>query len=645
MLKYEDIKRYLDLNGALPTTINVLSDGNAMLHPLRGDIAKRVKEIETVFSDEYPAFMKLNRPKESDAHKNYRKDIFKNTVLPLATRVANQYAQINVVEDYEVEWPMIEDQAKESLKSLCESKLFGGEELEDFFWSKWAYNILYDPNAIAVIMPIPTRSEMEPQTFKAMWVKSENVWQHRKNEFAVIQSEESNPIMDVYKKVAVPGIILYFFDRDSYVVAKQIGINSQTLTSVWDVSGYSVQVVDNQQVGVFSPPLHNCEGLPLVAAGYLVEKVAEGGKYEMLSSVLKPALPHLKKALQRDEDGEIIALHHSVPREWEYAPKACNECQGTGKVEEYNEEKDTSTTKVCPTCKGVGVQNMRNGLGVYQLTAPNVEGYDDQMKVVSLPTPPMGRIDGDTSGMEAFQKAFDTQITLAYRVLGMEYLNQIPVAQSGIAKAYDSREGAMNLVVAGKHGGEKLEWLFHSVERIVFGAVGGLQDQLPEIRTPKRFDIEGVETLGQRLKDAINGKFSAETIYTLQLKYLEAVAGKDSDEYRMYQLRKRIDPFWSLDFEALNFEQTQSFQFMDRQSDAFQKKNALIEMSKNFEMLVQDAVATNPQFWKLPIPKQREELIKLNESYVALRVDEFKIEPTQMQPGVKISSADQLKTL
>lgn len=643
MLKYEDIKRYLDRNGSLPTAIDTLSDGNAMLHPLRSDIANQVTEINAVFGDDYPSFMELNRPQEREAHKKYRKDIFKNTVRPLASRVANQYAQISVVEDYEVEWPQVEADAQRNLKLLCESKLFAGDELEDFFWSKWAHNILFDPNAVACIIPIPTQSETQTQQFKAMWIKSDNVWQHRKNQFAVLKSEETNPIMDTYNRVTVPGIILYFFDHESYVIAKQISVNSRELTSVWDVSGYQLTETELGIVPTFSPPLHLCEGLPIVTAGYLVEKVAEGGKYEMLSTILKPALPHLKKALQRDEDGEIIALHHSVPREWEYAPKKCGTCQGTGKITSYDEN-EVATEHKCPDCKGVGTRDVRNGLGVYQLTPPTVDSYDDQMRTISLPTPPMGRIDGDTAGMEAFQSAFDKQLTLAYRVLGMEHLNQVPVSQSGIAKAYDSREGEMNLVVAGKHGGEKLEWLFHSIERIVFAASGGLRDQLPQIRTPKRFDIEGVETLSKRLTDAIKNGFSPEVVYTLQLKYLEVVAGKDSDEYRMYQLRKRIDPYWSLDFEALNFEQTQAFQFMDKTSEAFQKKNALIELSKNFEMLVQDAVETTPNFWQLPTTAKRTKLIELNAQYMAVRTDNFEIAPVQIQPSVKLNKLDQLKS-
>lgn len=640
MLKYEDIKRYLDLNGALPSSIEILSDGNAMLHPLRADIVKQVNEIKEVFSDDYPSFMNINRPKESDAHKKYRKDIFKNSVASLAERVSNQYAQINIVEDYELEWSMGEDESP--FEQLCESKLFSGKSLEDFFWQKWAHNILVDPNAVAVIMPIPTQSETETQTFKAMWIRSENVWQNRINEFAVIKSEESNPIVDTYKKAMVEGAILYFFDQESYVVAKQKSINSSQLTSVWEVSGYQVIQSEFGAIESFKPPLHGCQGVPLVTAGYIIEKSANGGKYEMMRSVLKPALPHLKKALQRDEDGEIIALHHAVPREWEYAPKTCPTCQGAGKIDEYDED-DNKKTSTCPSCKGVGALNVRNGLGVYQLTAPTAEGYDDQMRVVSLPTPPMGRIEGDTTGMEAFQRAVDRHVTLAYRVLGMEHLNQVPLAQSGIAKAHDSREGEMNLVVAGSHAGKKLEWLFHSTERIVFGATGTKHD-LPQIRTPKRFDIEGVEVLSKRLQDAIANNFSAETIYTLQLKYLEVVAGKDSDEYRMYQLRKRIDPYWSLDFEALNFEQTQAFQFMDRTSDAFQKKNALIELSKNFEMLVQDAIGENPNFWTLGVSEQRTKLVGLNAQYVALRTDNFEIPQASMKAAVNASGdMNQLK--
>lgn len=104
MLNYEiHIKPYLILHGNLPGASDLLPDGTPMLHPFYGDILAQVKEIDEVFAKAQPPFMDLNRPKESKAHKDYRKAIFKNTVKPFLGRVTRQYEQIRVVEDYEVE--------------------------------------------------------------------------------------------------------------------------------------------------------------------------------------------------------------------------------------------------------------------------------------------------------------------------------------------------------------------------------------------------------------------------------------------------------------------------------------------------------------------------------------------------------------
>ncbi len=639
MLNYEiHIKPYLVLHGNLPGAKDLLPDGTPMLHPFYGEIAAQVKEIDEIFEKSQPPFMDLSRPKESKAHKDYRKAIFKNTVKPFLGRVTRQYEQIRVVEDYEVEWPLSDSEVPSgrNLRQLCESKLFSGDNVQDFFWSKWANAYLKDPNAAAVLLPPAQQSENELRSFRAMWVSSAKVWQCRKGEFAVIESEEKNIIKDTYNNVLFEGKILYFFDQDSYFVAKQIRVDSGRNTSNWEVSGRKIAVLDDGRIAeTFTATPHNCEGLPLVFAGHTVAKVYEGGRYEMLASILEDALPHLKKALQRDEDGEIVALHHAVPREWEYAPSPCPTCQGTGKVEEYDEDNNKLVTK-CTTCQGAGVQDTKNGIGTYLLRPPSVEGYDDQMRVVSLPTPPVGRLDGDTAAMEMFSKQFEQQVTLAYRALGMEHLNHIPLAQSGIAKSYDSREGEMNLVTAGTHAGAKLSWIISCTGQLVYGTLGGVKEQLPVIRTPKRLEIEGVDKLGERLNNAIQNKYSSETIYTLQLEYLRNVAGEKSDEFRMYQLRKRIDPYWSLNFEELNFEQAQLFNTMNRNGEAFQKKNQLIELSKNFELLVQEAVSEDADFWQKTPKEQREKLMMMNLAYVDMRTDNFEIQPMAVKGLVTV---------
>ena len=647
MLNYQlHIDPYIKLHGAVPSSTHLLGDGSKMLHPFYNEMWLQEYELDSVFQTTQPDFMKLNRPKESDAHKKYREQIFKNTARPLLGRVTRQYKQINVVEDYEIEWPKAENEVSgRSLQKLCAEKRFSGDTAEDFFWSKWSTFFLMKPNGGAVLLPVPSATDTQTPTFKAMWVGSQNIWQHKKGEFAVIKSEEKSQVLDVYRNVIFEGVILYFFDKESYCIATQKKYNSQTGTWGWEITGLTNAIDEmGNAVNVFNPPLHNCEGLPLVLAGSTVKKTYDGGAYEMLSSILEDAVPHLKKALQRDEDGEIVALHHSVPREWEYNLKTCPTCSGSGIVTEFDDE-DNAVEKQCPSCKGSGVKDVRNGLGTYVMSAPTVEGMDDQMRVVSLPTPPMGRIDGDTAALEAFGKEFERQVTLAYRALGLEHLNHIPLATSGESKRHDSKEGEMNLVTAGYAAGMALSWLIHCAGSLVWGVSGGVKDQQPNIRTPKRFDIEGVEINGKRLSDAIKNGYSAETIYTLQLKYLEVVAGKTSDEYKMYQLRKRVDPYWNLDFEALNFEQTQCFQFMDRSSEEFQRKNELIELSKNFEMLVQDATVDNPDFWNLDSKTQRELLIANNMKYVKMRVDNFEIPPVSMQGAVNVRDTRQLQKI
>ncbi|MFC0183353.1 hypothetical protein ACFFJX_12620 [Pseudarcicella hirudinis] len=451
-----------------------------LLHPYYEQSKKVKSNISETFADIYPGFLDKNRPKEKKEYKAYRQDIFKNLVLPFRTKVRNQFNSIRNAEDFYIHFPDTKKvDEKDTLEYYCEKEFGMHKSVSNWVWNEWLPLFLQDPNAVGVILPVETDNPNKFRDVRGLFIPCENVIMFAQGRFAVLKSLEKSTYIDSNGKIKKDGIILYFFDHDSYSIATQISEIREggTLSSQFYLLGIETLQTEENTVAYFKFPEHYSPEFPVFNVGMIVKESQEFGKYNLYDTIIADAIPHLQTAMQRANDKEISALHHTALREWQYTQKKCS-CEN-GKVQKELLDADNNflmyAQENCPKCGGSGYTAFVDSLEIMLVTPPDPSGFDDDKKPAAMPTPPGGYIEGSIEPLKAFREEFEYEIRDAYKALGMEHLNESPLVQSGVSKKYDRGELSQLLTNVSRFIKEEIfDTVFTCIDSIRYGFLANL---------------------------------------------------------------------------------------------------------------------------------------------------------------------------
>lgn len=645
MLKFkEDIQPYLIEHGKdRPTE-------TGLMHKYYEQSVKHAKLIESVFGDEYPEFLQVDRPREKEkkSHRKFRQDIYKAVTKPFLGRVHRSLSAIRNADDLSIQFKDTNIETKDGLQFYTE-KMFGAwGSLEQWFWEQGVSRYIEDPNSCAVILPqLPMDGDQTKfPTVKALWASSANVWYYAQGEKAVIKSERLNRlVIDGRPEKGKTGITLYFFDNDSYCEAKQVAVRGNKVS--WEISGVEFDVDANgKDVAIEDFPLHFGKQMPVYKLGSFMDKTSEDGTFVLYKSIIADAVPALKSVLQRASDIDIEALLHTGSLEWQYVTKQCKSCNGTGKITDKTQTakgRTNTTTRRCETCMGSGHDIFDSNLEKILISPPTQSGFDDD-KPVNLPTPPAGMIERSPDAIEQFREEYKRNMLEAYQSVGLGHrVSQMFMATSGTSKRYDRDEEEKLLVSTARHFVENiLIPIYSAIAAARYGQNGDYEEFVPYIKAPKRFDITTLEITREELNDAMQNGYGDELKDALQLKYLEQTAGKESLRYRIFRLKMRLDPLRNMNPEMKTLLESQATMTMDRTSDGFLQTVKEIQFSRNFDICLRNASMSDDEFFNKELKDQYEILLKENEKYFSIRPANQPIEMTQLAPLIDVKDLTQL---
>ena len=159
MLDWEkQVKPYLSLVGNAPR--------QELLHPFYQDSINHRDEILELFSLTYPKFMELTRPRETDAQKKYRKDVFQNPTLSIKERVFDYIKNIKKNADYVVKYASDAGKNQEDFNNYVKEKFNREGDLEGWLWENAVNMVSLDPNSVMAFIPIESQTETEPRKVK-----------------------------------------------------------------------------------------------------------------------------------------------------------------------------------------------------------------------------------------------------------------------------------------------------------------------------------------------------------------------------------------------------------------------------------------------------------------------------------------------
>ncbi|MCX6217606.1 hypothetical protein [Spirosoma sp.] len=598
--------------------------------------------LAAVFGKAYPYYLDLNRPKETETYRDYRRKIYKNPLRSLRRRVSEVLDYIRQADDFQVSYPQQEDEIEDSLQSLLtDSNYMPDGDSESWFFKHIRKRYINDPNAVLVVLPFEQpESEQVRARPEPMLIDCEKVYQFRAGKFAVLESNEKTYII-TGKGIQKVGKVFIFLDHDSYCIARQMqemrpeDPNSATLNT-WQITGLNQLVTEQGEVigNTFTPLPHYCPMMPARKIGKLQEDFAEAeqrngnasptsgnsvgmmnpeatGNYngrftairsedtgeEYYESILADAMPHVESAQAIQSDIEVERNFHVSSQEWRYAQKRCVDSSmdggpcNNGKIAVRNLEQEVIASAQCPKCKGTGMDTSGSGLGLIIVSPPTANTLGSESSSTSLPTPPGGFIPRSIDPIKEFVLEFEREKKAAHEVVNMQFLMESPISQSGIAKRADREELYRTLIVQGVHLCGLLEFLL-----LCAAYQRGQPEQAPKVLAPVRLTIENSELTRDELIDAVKNGLDANYRKPLEKKLIAYQVGEDSDYYKRYELKEKLDPYEELDFEKKEFLLATARVTMQPGSVELENLNLRIALSIHFNGLVADLIRTKPGF-------------------------------------------------
>ena len=469
------------------------------------------KELKVHADGETPAELLMQRrPGESAYIFKYRSEIYQPKTKRVITKILNTLSMIN----RSVDWAITYD-AKTQLAQLGESTLQQYCEIDyPVFGSltNWAFSIalkqyLIDPNAVVLVRyNKPLIANEYPEPILEIY-NSCDVYDYKEGQYCVLESEEES----------------------TYVVDGKTYEDGEVYWIVTDQAFYKLMQNGPKNTDWLIEEIPHTVGyMPAFKLGGLIKETDQEFLYESRINGIVPSL-NTAVSLYSDKQAEIVQHVHSLM--WQYQTQPCKKCNGTTQIKPNSE----AAPIMCPDCKGMGtvptspyeslVLNA-NTTSVGQNPVPNpMAGYIQKNDVAQM--------------LKAMSDEIKQEIYDAYSAVNMEHLSDIPLAQSGVAKAQDGdslnnfvyavASDIVNILNKGYYFIAKLRYGYQITDDKT------IVSMLPRINVPQKFDLLSSNYLVTEISSLREAKVDPFIIMALER---DLVAKKFKDNNDVQQLIK-----------------------------------------------------------------------------------------------------------
>lgn len=529
--------------------------------------------------------IECRRPNEPLEVKDYRKEIWVPKTKPTFSRIVNSLSKIRRSPDWSIKYPNNKDQfAKiregETLEDYCEKNFPYFQSVTNWLFSVCLKPYLTDPNGVVMVWPLET--EIEPTDFLKPY-----------------------PIIfdccDVVEFVAEERAILNDPAGCYYSVRKGNKSFEERGRSYFVVDTMSIlkyEQIDKGNYHIAIDYRHNLGYLPVFKLGGVICE-AQGANY-LYESRISGILPELDEAVREYSDLQAAKVLHVYPEKWQYTNHECTSCKGTGRRQNpaWHSGCDTSIQAQidCDTCKGVGYVSA--GPYSVQLVKP-VSAMDGGK---SIPTPPAGYVEKDVEIVELMEKSVRQHIYDGLAAINFQELAEVPMNESGVAKAVD-RDEQNNTVHA---IAEDLVRIMDQVYSLVadFRYMGiysfeEIDEMLPTIPVPEKFDLFSISNLQNDLKAAKDAKLNPVIQNAMEVDYAEKLFNTDPSIRDLVALTIKLDPLPNIS--------------EDEKMSRLSNKGIIPEsytISSNITEFVQRAIDEDAEFAAKPLKDQKTVMVK-----------------------------------
>jgi len=467
-------------------------------HTFYEQSVKIAKDIKETFSESYPPFLDIIRPKEAKKDSEYRKTVFENPVIGDKNRILDKFIKVEQSEDFLVNYPQ-SSTSNNPLEDYCENGFNGHGNLINWTFSIGIKNYAEDPNSVCVVLDKnpPQRQTDNYKPYPYIFNSSDVLFFERNKLCVVVEKDTIDFNKNIY----------YIIDEVNYWIFRE------------------EDNINKIQVEYIGPIPHFCGEMPAFKLGKHIKE--ENSKGEILyNSILTFPLPHFKKAIARSSDLDIELNHHINTLEWRMAPKKCPTCKGKKTVVLSN------GTETCSTCSGKGTLNW-GPLDVLEVDMFEDKFLDGQK---SFPfNSPGGFVQRNIDAIREIDNFYTKHIDNAYDSIDFGILRKkdINSAESGLSKQYNRLEFSQRIYSEGRHIIENiLIKIYTFIDAQLFGInpTNLSNKRIPDITIPISFDVMSPEMVLEEIKKAKDAGASPEIMGALQKKYCDLVFGINARE-------------------------------------------------------------------------------------------------------------------
>lgn len=598
---------------------------------------KIAEEIKDVFSEKYSPYLDKNRPNEQLNHKIYRREIYRNVVGMFRTKVLGMLDTIYQNDNFNINFD--KKNGSNELEEYTEKDIYPNNSLPEWFFTEWAKYYIDDSNAcVAPVLQNFASNDTEYQSPKLMCVSSDGVIQYTDN-FCVLRGDEKTYIKvnNVKEKV---GRNLYFYDKDSFVICRQLE-RKTTLTQetnyIWEIIAQKVETLEGEGIQNIIPILHNYRKMPVVKIGRILgEKI--DGEVQLFRSELSDALPHLKGIEFRASDKEIELIHHVHSIPWAIVQE--NQCNEVGCEKGYikipsNDPNVPSSFKKCPKCDNKGIPV--NGLGQILYVVPKDGGIEGNN--AKIPTSGLGGfIPRPIEALNALSAEILSEWRNAWNTINAMWLMESPQDTSGVSKSYDRQEYERRLAAIALHIWKHLDLYYEWIASIRFSKTPDLKALLPQVNVPlDSFNLitqgEALEELTKAIKDGVSG----DIVIKLAIVYSDKRFGINSDSSKKLRLRAKIDPYLSINgnnkTEVLTNKLFNDFKiFGIEQPDLLKETIRKAYLSINLDAILTELTNKDSTFLQKDFDTQKQLIDTELEKYLPTKISEDIFKTIKQEP-------------
>jgi len=499
-------------------------------HPLYEETVELAESINLHASGEFPKkLIGERRPAESPEIHAYREKIYVPKTKPTFTKIYNSLQKIPRSPDFSI---MFDEDlpAKipkdESLKQYISESIPRWGSIDAWYWGICFRTYLIDANAVVLTIPLNVNSENN-EYYKPIPIifTSDRIIDYKEGVYYILESSD--------KVRYVANGITYEDGRKYYVVQSDV-VQAFHYLKMKDTIEEVMNIV-------------NVTGyIPVRTLRGICTEQGEG--YALYESRIAGIVPMLNEAVREYSDMQAEIVMHIHSTMWTIQPQSCKDCKGSGR----RVLKENTAPVICESCKGTGNAPMNP---YEHLTIPMPKAGELQ-----APTPPMGYVQKDTAIATLQESRIRQHITDALASINMEYLAEVPLSQSGVAKQVD-REELYSFVHSVAIDSVRIEseiiydinaWRYK--ESIT--DLETLESMLPEITIPERFDLLSAGVLIEELKGMIEAKVDPAIINATQIDLTEKRFANDPTVRDTVKLKLKLDPFAGVSEEAISLYKT-----------------------------------------------------------------------------------------